>query len=794
MFQKISGILGAMKKKSYHNEGASLLMVIIMISFVGVLVSVAVYSSYYNFFMKYSDRSAKDNFYTVETALDEINVGLQREISASMSEAYVEVSKRSDLDVTQKEDEFKKKLYENVLDRVRRHSAGTDPITPFYEVNRLTLYLDKTRMQGNVGALVLTTDSDAVLEYNTAECSRLVLKKVSLQYTDPRGYVSMLDTDISITMPEISFVSNKEMPEIETYSLIAHTRLRTEDEAGIVQIRGNAYAGGTEGMFPGRHSTFQFGGGGAQYRVIAKKVVAETGDMGGNSVSTLTGSQLWTEGIDVNSANISLLDNTYVKDDLTVDGKNCRITLGGQYFGYGSGNASAAESSSILINGANTTLDMSGLKNLMLLGHAFVGATHYNADTTADDDEYVEDVSTGTPGPHANHSDPMLGQSVAVRSDQMLYKVPDECMGYEGNVQVLAKNPLTLAEYTTLTTAIALDGTGKPVYDAAGKPVLRYKPVDLTKVFAKLGKPLSSYGADYRPVFRKINGSILVTYYLYFTSEDMANRFFQDYFNADPDAFDTYVRSYLADFKWNNDLGRRDASGQMTNPLRIAGNLVYFDRNGKATLRQDTKTADMNDISEITASVDQIQDTYEALYAKLILNRNNLSSSELGKTAYENIVLPEAQFDAFVAKGSEKEFENGLPGDEEVKALVANNKGYGELTIDAGRAKNLYFVVASGDVKVTAPEFKGVIISGGTITITSTCTLMEAEPSKARQALRCYAVGSDAVNGPFAAEILIDGDAYLNYSTVSDNSVASANEYGFIEIADLIHYENWNKK
>lgn len=787
MFQKISGILGAMKKKRYHNEGASLLMVIIMVSFVGVLVSVAVYSSYYNFFMKYSDRSAKDNFYTVETALNEINVGLQREISAAMSEVYIEISKQSHLSVTEKEKQFKTDLYMNILDRVRKHTAGPDPITPEYEVNKLTLYLDKTRVQDDIGATVLTDAAHAVLVYDTGNSNKLVLKNVSLQYVDPRGYVSMLDTDIAIMMPDVSFVSNKEIPAIETYSLIAHTRLRTDDAAGVVKIRGNAYAGGKEGMFPGRLSSFQFGGNGAQYKIIAKKVVAETGDATGNSVSTLPGSQLWTEGIDVTSANISLLDNTYVKDDLTIDGRDCRITLGGQYFGYGSGNASAADSSSILVNGANTTLDMSGLNNLMLLGHAFVGATHYNADTTEESDEYVETVSfnSSSPSPHANYSDLMLGQSVAVKSDQIMYQVPEECMGYEGNVQVLAKNPMTLKEYETLTTATIPNSGGQR----------RYTEVRLDKVFAKLGKPPSSYGASYRPVFRKISGSIIVTYYLYFTSETMANRFFMDYFSADPDAFDAYVKEYIADFKWNTDLGRRNAGGQMTNPLHIAGNLVYFDRNGKATLRQDTKTEDMNDISAITASVDQIQDTYEALYTKLILNRNNLSSSELGKTAYENIVLPEDAFDAFVAEGDEKTFINGLSGDDEVKALVANNKDNYVLTIDAARAKNMYFVVASGDVRVTASEFKGIIISGGTITIASTCTLMEAEPSKARQALRCYAeTGGDVINGPFAAEILIEGDAYLNYSTVSDNSVESANEYGFIEIADLIHYENWNKK
>lgn len=808
MFQKVSKILEAMKKKQYHNEGASLLMVIIMVSFVGVLVSVVVYGSYYNFYMKYGDRSAKDNFYTVETALNEINIGLQRELSDSMSVSYMKVSKRGELTVQEKEDEFKKELYRSVWEKLRYVEPSSTAVTGKYRVDKLTLYLDKTRYDTatQTGAMVLTKKDDALLEYDPTGSSKLVLKNVSLQYTDPRGYVSMLDTDISIIMPEISFVSGKEMPDIENYSTIAHVSFDTEPSTALT-INGNLYVGGADdahgvpgAMFSKNHSSLRFGNGsGAQHRVIAKRVVAETGNADGSSITTLSGNQLWTEAIDVNSANISLLDNTYVKDDLTIDGKRSRVTLGGQYFGYGSGNVNPADSSSILINGAQTTLDMSGLRNLMLLGRAFVGATHYDADT-AEESDYIEDASSGSAGPHANHSDLMLGQSVAVKGDQMMYMVPEECMGYEGNEQVLPKNPLTLAEHTTLTTAVKVDGSGHTETDpVTGLPVLRYTPVRLDKVFGKLGKSPSSYGASYRPIYRKINGSIIVCYYLYFTSETMANQFFYDYYNADEEAFNNYIREYIADFKWNNALGRRDASGQITSPLHIAGNLVYFDRSGKAVLRQDTKAEDMGDISAITASTDQIIDTYEALYTKLILNRNNLASSELGKTAYENIVLQGTQFDDFVAQGggSRMEFSNvgvaGVSAENEVKALVVKNRGGSELVIDTTTADKLYFVVADGDVRVTASEFKGVIISGGTITIAPTCTSLDAEPDKVRAALRCRWDG-DRDNGPFAADVLIDGAAYLTYSTVPADSGDATNEYGYMEIADLIHYENWNKK
>ncbi|MBD5464319.1 MAG: hypothetical protein HDR22_00545 [Lachnospiraceae bacterium] len=786
MFHKISEVLEAIRRKRYRNEGASLIMVIIMVSFVGILVSVAVYSSYYNFFMKYGDRSAKDNFYTVESALNEINVGLQRELSDAMSEAYMYANKRSGLTVVQKEDLFRKELYNSFWNKIRYKAAGSSASTGQYRVDKLTLYLDKTRYDTatGVGAIILTKQAQATLDYDPATSEKMVLKNVSLQYTDRRGYVSMLSTDIVVNMPKISFVANKEMPDLENYSLIANVRLDTEPSTRTI-IDGSVYGGGKDGMYSENHSELQFVG--ANRKVIAKQVVAGNAADPERSITTMPGNQLWTEAIDVNSACISLQDSTYVRDDLTIDGKGSHVILAGQYYGYGNGSANAADSSSILINGARTTLDMSQLRNLMLLGHAFVGATHYDADT-AEESDYLETVTTTPTGAHANKDDFMLGQSIAAKSDQQMYMVPKECMGYHGNVQELPKNPLTLEENTRFT---ASDD---------------YKVVDLSKVFSKLGKPINTYGADYRPVYRRVNGSILVYYYLYFTSETMANKFFYDYYTADKEAVDEYIKEYVADFRWNEALGRKDSSGTVVAPLHIAGNIVYFNDAGETVLRQDTKAEDTVNVTAISQSTDLIIDNYNALYAKLVTNINSVADTELGKTAYENLVKQGADFNQLVAPNSTMWFGNTSPGlaeEEKIKALVVNNDGGATLVIDNAKAKNLYFVVASGDVRVLADEFNGVIIAGGNITIAPTCRHLNANPDKVKKALACHRLdGADGSgnqdadpNSPKAADILIDGDSYINFSSVpEDSGTGTSTEYEYISIEDLIHYENWSKE
>ena len=42
--------------------------------------------------MKYTDRAAKDNFYTVESALDEIKAGVEKDVSEAMVESYYVVA------------------------------------------------------------------------------------------------------------------------------------------------------------------------------------------------------------------------------------------------------------------------------------------------------------------------------------------------------------------------------------------------------------------------------------------------------------------------------------------------------------------------------------------------------------------------------------------------------------------------------------------------------------------------------------------------------------------------------
>ena len=94
--------------------------------------------------------------------------------------------------------------------------------------------------------------------------------------------------------------------------------------------------------------------------------------------------QLWTSNINVNGAAVKLDGMTYVADDMTLKGTGSKVTLGknnknnnAKYVGFGNGGADkenpvAGDSSAIIINGREASLDMSNIRELMLAGTAYI--------------------------------------------------------------------------------------------------------------------------------------------------------------------------------------------------------------------------------------------------------------------------------------------------------------------------------------------------------------------------------------------------------------------------------------
>ena len=82
------------EKLKANNSGSTMVMIIVAVALIGILASVLMSMSYINYRMKVTELKSKDNFYSAETVLDQISVGLQQEASNSMEDAYSQAMQR----------------------------------------------------------------------------------------------------------------------------------------------------------------------------------------------------------------------------------------------------------------------------------------------------------------------------------------------------------------------------------------------------------------------------------------------------------------------------------------------------------------------------------------------------------------------------------------------------------------------------------------------------------------------------------------------------------------------------
>ena len=148
--------------------------------------------------------------------------------------------------------------------------------------------------------------------------------------------------------------------------------------------------------------------------------------------STFTSAEsvnLWARGLQADSVrNVTLSGSTYFADDLTVTGKNNNVKISGNYYGYGSyesatsddcvskdqyvqsGLTGAALSSAIVINGKNTTLDLSDTQKLMIAGRNYIASSKVKANR------------------QTNTNDVVTGESLTVKGTQLAYLAPAEIL------------------------------------------------------------------------------------------------------------------------------------------------------------------------------------------------------------------------------------------------------------------------------------------------------------------------------------------------------------------------------
>ena len=621
------------------NKGFSLVTVIIAVAFIGILGMLVLYIALQNFNMKTAGIKGKDGFYTAEQALEEIRLGLQQDVGDSMSAAYIEVmedyNKKSDSADTVldelRQKEFEETFLEMLTARVRGSEKNGQSELPLnqYSMDYLRGYVDLDQMddfdKSTETLIVTTADGRTPVIASDAE-KGLLLKNLKVIYVDAKGYASIIETDIRLGIPKIQFPTPSTLPDLMNMVVVAQGGIvckaseRVTASAALTSITGSIYAGNLENSntSDSMSTSIQIEKNAALSIASGDKIVT-SGEIAVDekgTFSTKSGVTLWTHGIRMTEGNVTLSGTTYVADDLTVE-KNAKssdgsqVKIAGEYYGFGSPDSAkesknytqtgqtkendlprlydtlsdADLSSGIVINGRNTTIDLSGVKKFLLAGRNYIAVS-------------------GVKGSSENaNSDVMLGESLSVKGSQLAYLVPAALL------KVSASNPMNYDDYI--------------VSDLMKKDDDQQVDWDET-VSAWGGKSLSEIGVDkskpIQTVFYNDNaGGGYVYFYLNFTDNEKASDFMQTYAANSTNKLNQDLSFYFGKNSGITVADRDSYVRYVTN-----GNILTYDGNdAEGSLEDATNAASDEKLQQEQVNM---QNTWYALNRKMITSVDLLNT------------------------------------------------------------------------------------------------------------------------------------------------------------------------
>ncbi|MBR5596412.1 MAG: hypothetical protein IKW30_03285 [Lachnospiraceae bacterium] len=763
------------------NRGSAIVMVLVSMAFVGIMASMLMFVTYKNYKMKVTDYHAKDNFYSADLAMDEIRAGVQQTVYEAFSNAYQETMQiYANEEENNKNVYFKEQYINYIVDYYRTVESSEK-----YNLDLIKSYVSRPAVnKGDIGAYVDSTTC-YLLKYEDG----IRMKDIVVTYTDEQGYVSIIETDILLAFPELGIQASYEFPDLKQYCIIADKKFVVEKASNAeVLIKGSIY-GGQDGMEIGRTEKVAIEGYDAVVNNTSSTqpawaitdgniVLGNKEDYNASQFSISEDVDLWAAGITLEgkresvdnknqsglNTNLWLKGDTYLQDDLTINATGMDIKLAGTYTGFGNASNKAEDSSSIIINGLGTTLDMSALTKLSLGGNAYIATS----DVPTSQEEKNKDIK--------------MGNSVASKADQLAYLVPAECIGFdvENNQTVVGRNPVNVKdkEYQKFLTEMKEHPT-------------QYKEVNLSVVDKNLTKSLSSYGATYEKVYYQVDSeNIWVYYYLKFASSLEASTFFRDYYKNDKNQ--KYLNNYIDNYVEILNPGNQD-----TIQLNLVGNMVAKDNQGNYSFVDSTIGDDVEDIVSVNKEYAKYSNEFVGLCKKLTTNYGDLTGKERRAGVYYNIINKEyiqecKNRNIFLNKYIV--FENSTKGCAVLLITEkAINEAGGNLTLekafqDAGfttdaQRKNVNLVISEGNLTVGNIDFRGTIIVDGELTVNQTATF-SVMLDMADVLLSSYKVDDD--NEIKALSLFRDGkDTQIENGNDGDNQMTTG---------DLVLYENWTKR
>ncbi len=748
-----------------NNRGSAFVMVLVILGIVGILAAVCLWLSLVSYQMKLTDVKVKNNFYSAESVLDQICVGLQGDVSEAYQKAYNKIIVNyPEMNDAQRQSVFDSQFKRELTERLR--TPGSTDWT--YNLTKLKEYVYEELRNGTG-----TAKAEIAAVYNDASNDTMgklvpyddciVLEAIEVTYTDKENFSTIIQTDIVLKAPELSFEVGGTISDTFAYSIVGNSGVAVESSAPI-SIKGSVYAGLGDTL----EKTSLSLKGNVSFSNLKYLVSEGNADISmGTKMTVAPQSQFWAGNIvvDGNSeTDVRLQGETYVADDLTLKGTSPKVTLGvsiagsevsGRYIGFGTNKIDPSKSSAIILNGTNSKLDMEHLKELLIGGYSYINTSKGPA---------VEKIQ---------NQDVAMGESIAVKGNQVSYLIPPECIWVK-NGTTTAKynsNPITYHEYLEMYDELSAK-------DA--KPDLGYTEVDGSIISTKLGKTLNDYllpEQNINSIVRKVfvpyggNGDGLVYYYINLSPE-YAAKYSADYYHSvesanssDKKRLEMYTDFYTDSIKVNG-----------SSSLYTAGNYTLYDKDADSNMEFNTSVTE-----SISNTLISYNDSFEAIVRTLEPKGSNLNSVTKANKAYGNLIDEDKLKDA-VSTQNPKVITVGT-GDDTLEAVLYN----GNYEYDSSKSDHIALIICTGDVKVTK-EFTGTIIAKGKIEIIN-CNVNSNNGERMKSLL---AAPIPDMTDTAIYNIFKEGSSYVMGS--GGGTGGSTMGIGNVPYSDIITYQNWQKK
>ena len=480
-------------KSIKDNRGSTVVTALVAFLFVSVLVAIILSTVAVNFRMRSIDRRTKDEFYYAEKALNDVYAGLGENCAIALGNSYNTVMSKytsnsgSYQDQVQAYDEFcteyLKAIYAPVSSGSNGLSLGSGTAEEIVEnklklISKMNDYIvDKRAKVISIGDIkYYKSDKKTVAETGEDKYPGIkytIIKNVKIisdmESVDNSGYMSGVTADIVIETPQVDFFTVNEK-DLE-YAIAANDGIEFN---GNAVINGSVYGGSrptadiNKSSAASSYSKYMtdasdYGGilvNGSDVTINGEYVVSggdiyiknATGTPGKLNISYSAKNEIWFDNLTVegDESVVNIAGDLYAQGDLQVEGKKSNVKIDGNYYGYNDGsfeskadrltdangrstaNASS-KFSSIIVNSKESSVNMTGINTLVLLGKAYI---NHESNRTTESGTSLE-VMTASGSSYAKESKyDDIGESVALRSGQEIFLCPSEFLSGDTNPNI----------------------------------------------------------------------------------------------------------------------------------------------------------------------------------------------------------------------------------------------------------------------------------------------------------------------------------------------------------------------